>query len=660
MLQILLCVREAEKPDLTLNQAERFPERELLERLRHYEGLLRKNNIKFEPLHKHTSTAVAAAELTSLSEDGRSSESVDDAHSKVSKGGREPREEMTVKSKTVYEAESRFPDSTYLWMRDFWHAISQICFLQDTSNDDMRDAVIKHAWDITYQSESNDHLLLWQIYLENVNPLLKVTHTPTLQARIIDAACDMENISPILEALMFSIYCVSILSLTEDECYTLFGSPRKDLLASYQFACQQALLNCRAWRSGDRDCLTALYLYLVSVRPETDPRSLSSMLAVAIRTAQRMGIHDESTYVRYTTLEAEMRRRLWWSLVIFDNRVCEMLDYKTATLAPTWDCRTPLNVDDSEIRPEMKTSPAIHEKPTEAIFAVVRSELGDFVRHSAFHSNIIARAKDTRHGPVQEGSELMTLEKTIEDKYLTFCDPENSLHFITIWTTRGYLAKSRLMEHYSKYSTSTTQQTDTQRNAAISYALSMLECDMKLMASPLTKGYLWLIHFDFPFLAYVHILQDLRERPTVDHSQKAWDSMSDNYSARVKNSKQGQPIFIVFSRVVLQAWEMREALSRQQDNDRPLEPPRIVSDMKNKLAQMRSDFEQHRSNIEQQPDAGVASINIDESLTPMPVEFGQYLTGPGPDNDISGQAFMDVDMNQFWTAIDWNWMQTQD
>jgi hypothetical protein len=30
----------------------RFPERELLERLRKYEDLLRQNSIKFEPLHK--------------------------------------------------------------------------------------------------------------------------------------------------------------------------------------------------------------------------------------------------------------------------------------------------------------------------------------------------------------------------------------------------------------------------------------------------------------------------------------------------------------------------------------------------------------------------------------------------------------------------------
>lgn len=106
---------------------------------------------------------------------------------------------------------------------------------------------------------------LWQLYIENVNPLLKVTHTPTLQTRIIDAASNVASIKPTLAALMLSIYCVSILSLSEDECRTMFGSPKETLLSRYQFGCQQALLNCGFLRSSDRDCLTALHLYLVSL-----------------------------------------------------------------------------------------------------------------------------------------------------------------------------------------------------------------------------------------------------------------------------------------------------------------------------------------------------------------------------------------------------------
>jgi hypothetical protein len=155
----------------------------------------------------------------------------------------------------------------------------------DSSHDDVRETTVKKALD---QSVGNDdHLLfgsrgttvdlstlhpdpvqifrLWQIYLDNVNPLLKVTHTPSLQGRIIEAASNVTNINPTLEALMFSIYCTSILSLVAEDCQTMFGSSKEDLLMRYQFGCQQALLNCGFLRSSDRDCLTALYLYLVSL-----------------------------------------------------------------------------------------------------------------------------------------------------------------------------------------------------------------------------------------------------------------------------------------------------------------------------------------------------------------------------------------------------------
>jgi hypothetical protein len=144
--------------------------------------------------------------------------------------------------------------------------------------------VVKNAWDHLF--ENNDHLLfgsrqaavditalhpepaqifrLWQIYLENVDPLLKVTHAPSLQGRIAEAVGDLTAISPTMEALMFSIYCTAAMSLVADDIQTIFSSSKEDLLSKCQFGCQQALLNCGFLRSSDRDCLTALYLYLVS------------------------------------------------------------------------------------------------------------------------------------------------------------------------------------------------------------------------------------------------------------------------------------------------------------------------------------------------------------------------------------------------------------
>lgn len=104
---------------------------------------------------------------------------------------------------------------------------------------------------------------LWQIYLDNVDPLLKVTHAPSLQPRFINAAVDVSNIEPTLDALMFSIYAVAILSLEDEEHRSTFGYSKDEALKSYQAGCRTALIKARMLRTDSRECLTALYLYLV-------------------------------------------------------------------------------------------------------------------------------------------------------------------------------------------------------------------------------------------------------------------------------------------------------------------------------------------------------------------------------------------------------------
>lgn len=348
-----------------------------------------------------------------------------------------------------------------------------------------------------------------------------------------------------------------------------------------------------------------------------------------------------------------------------------MSDYKTTNLTPTWDCKTPHNVNDFELRPEMKSSPSNHDNPTEALFAVVRSELADFVRHSTFHINYInpslnALAKP-KHGPALAGDELTLLESIIEDKYLISCDPENPLHFMTIWTTRAFLARNRLLEHYSRFSTSSAQQTESERSAAVSHALSMLECETKLRTSPLTKGFLWHVDSNVPALAYVHILNGLKKRPDDDHADRAWEALSDNYEARVTYSKAGEyGISDVFSRVVLRVWAAREELCREQG--RPaVQPPRIVEMFRNVAAGTeRALPPQHVETG--RPNVGAMGMGTAGPSLSMPMTFGggqapgnQFFPGSGLGAypEIPGQGMMDVDMDQFLNPVDWRWMHAR-
>lgn len=104
---------------------------------------------------------------------------------------------------------------------------------------------------------------LWQIYIDNINKLLKITHVPTIQSQIIEASSQLDKVPKNIEALMFSIYLMAITSLEDIDVRNRFAEPRQVLLARYHGGLQQALINADFMRVSDPIVLQAFVLYLV-------------------------------------------------------------------------------------------------------------------------------------------------------------------------------------------------------------------------------------------------------------------------------------------------------------------------------------------------------------------------------------------------------------
>lgn len=104
---------------------------------------------------------------------------------------------------------------------------------------------------------------LWQTFLENVNPLIKLLHAPTLQPQILEAMSDLPKASKELEALMFSIYCISLASLQAGEVEKSFGESKKKLLSRYRKGAQMSFRNVSLPRTSSIMVLQAFMLYLV-------------------------------------------------------------------------------------------------------------------------------------------------------------------------------------------------------------------------------------------------------------------------------------------------------------------------------------------------------------------------------------------------------------
>ncbi|KAI1329212.1 hypothetical protein F5Y16DRAFT_367028 [Xylariaceae sp. FL0255] len=559
-----------------------FPERELLERLRKYEKLLHRHDVEFEPLRSDPDAEQAGHHLDS--DDG---------------------DAVTIGEDALVHITERISSCD-----DFWRGVAQARLDSDSECDigDPEGPNDRSPW--TDLSLNGDHLLfanrnttvdlsslhpdparifrIWQIYLDNVDPLLKLTHAPTFQRHVIENAERLSKAGPSFEAMLFAIYSISINSVDTTYCHVNFGASKSDLLSKYHFGCQQALLNCRFLRTSNRDVLTAYLLYLASVWSETHPRSLSSMFSIAVRIAERMNICHEATCANSPLLEGELQRRLWWSIKQFDSRVSEIADQKPATLGTSWDCRIPLNVNDVELGLEMASSAVSRTSPTETLFVVVRGMLSDFTRSNtitfSFNSPELRHIMSSPQPAVME-KELAALEKTIENQYLQHCDANNSLHFMTIFFAREQLAKYWLVANFLRHaSEDNIEETSEQRDAALLHAIEILHCNTKLMTSPLSRGFMWFTCMNFPFSAYIHILQELRHRPLCTLAKRAWETMTDDYDARFSVVSPGDGrLFDTVSKYVLRAWSDIE--KKLLENGKPCFEPRMVSDIKSKCRQ---------------------------------------------------------------------------
>jgi hypothetical protein len=357
------------------------------------------------------------------------------------------------------------------------------------------------------------------------------------------------------------------------------------------------------------------------------------------------------------------RRRLWWSLVLFDSRLAEMTEFKTAMLIPTWDCRTLQSVNDFSLRNEMKTPPAESATTSEALFAVVRSKIGDFIRHSPSHLDFInplmkkfvEKASATSFSELED---ISAFESNLESKYLVQCDSQNPLHFITFWWARMFLAKTRFAHHLATRSPNPEHETDEKREAGLTHARAMLECDTMLMSSPLIEGFRWIIYLHFPFPAYIHLTQDLKQRPLSEQADLTWQVMNDSCSARFMaiNAKDSpiettpkNPFFAIFAGVILQAWAAREAASVHS------KPPWIVTKIKQRMA--------HMGPGAAEPAHEFAESNSGITYTSEHVDLGSLDSIYGTTESFSmasTQAPLGFDGMQWsWSAPNWGAMPGQ-
>jgi hypothetical protein len=107
---------------------------------------------------------------------------------------------------------------------------------------------------------------LYSSFLENVEPVVKMLHCPSLRRYLVEESGELEC-SPGpkgWDALKFAIYYTTTTSLTPDECLQRLGEEKAVLLPRFRSSTELALARADFVNTEEMSTLQALVLYLVS------------------------------------------------------------------------------------------------------------------------------------------------------------------------------------------------------------------------------------------------------------------------------------------------------------------------------------------------------------------------------------------------------------
>lgn len=123
---------------------------------------------------------------------------------------------------------------------------------------------------------------LWQTFIDNVNPIVKFIHIPTMQQSVLEASADLGSVSKPMEALLFGIYSASVNSLTNAECESLLGEQKIRALARLHSASLRALQRVQFLKTESMLVLQAFILLLISARSYYDIKTQWVLSGVSV------------------------------------------------------------------------------------------------------------------------------------------------------------------------------------------------------------------------------------------------------------------------------------------------------------------------------------------------------------------------------------------
>ncbi|GIK04037.1 transcription factor vrtR1 [Aspergillus viridinutans] len=529
----LQCIYQAPLP----RKRKRSHSEDVYERLARYERILQENSLL--PTGSTSTPCGKETEASSIST-------------------RDPTPVQPARSGKLLSAEgkSRYIDNVLLLEA----GEGDLCELSDSDHDDYNDdtgadegtrtgllgvlaahtvsgAILGSTQSLTGQHPSYEEATkLWSVYVQNVDPLCKVLHVPSVAKMVDTVAKQPAAASKTDECLLFVTYYFAVFSMADADCLQAFNQTRNHLMSRYRDAGTTGLHSfSRCHAHADR------FSHVLD------------LTGIAVRLAQRMGLHRDGENLGLPPFEVQMRRRLFWQLLPLDGYAGQVCGTGISISPNSWDTKQPLNINDERIFPGMTQQPQEQRGASEMIFCLSRIELSNFYTRTGVKMKEIGGTIQFR-----EAEDIKRLidevEDLIETKFLRYCDILNPLHLFTTGIVRSATNAVRLRARMPLLLKQTI--TDAQRRDLRTLAEKILDTNSAIYGNPSMKKFRWQMQAFFLWDALLCILLSLSEVGFYWTSElnTTWNKVAEVYSNHEELIKRKRTLHVTIGKLTLKAW----------------------------------------------------------------------------------------------------------
>lgn len=391
---------------------------------------------------------------------------------------------------------------------------------------------------------------IWQHYVQNIDPLLKIVHLPTVQDLFLSGTNEAKDIPQDSRALKWAICFASAasqeLSKGTSSTYAGLGSLSK----MYQHSFETSLAKARFMAKPTVTALQALTIYLTIGAKVLDSTYVWSLTAILVRLAFKLNLHRDPDTQNIPFRDGEYRRRLFWHICTLDAATAEANETDPLIYERQMDTSFPAAIQDHLLSQTPHTSPGNKPPTTHApdiFYSLLRFEITYYIR-TILYSPTFATENAfpilTLDGKL---SIVDSLQKVLDEKYYRHCHCRSPTCTLAMLSSKIVVAALILKLRNAHPSTSPNSCKSAEQT--LTACTDIMEASRALRADPMLSSWAWLwqgevgVEFEAAETCLA-TLANARARPGV--TGRAWSAIDGFFNAwkDTTGSRKGDPRWV--------------------------------------------------------------------------------------------------------------------